>query len=176
MGGELHKLTSTPIVGHTHDVLHDRRVGVVIGERPVRFTEERRYIAAEALQEVAQDGRPDDVPKQIWHRIRGIEAWIKDREAAVEARYGLIDGTEQRIPWQTPGKRTPIAVVHLHGFSASRQETAPLADVVADALGANLYETRLSGHGHASEPMAGEDSTSPPVGNAHFCVPFGLIA
>ncbi|MBT8104154.1 MAG: alpha/beta fold hydrolase, partial [Woeseiaceae bacterium] len=39
------------------------------------------------------------------------------------------------------------SVVYLHGFSATRQETAPLAEIVASSLGANLYETRLTGHG-----------------------------
>ncbi|HEY0929424.1 MAG TPA: alpha/beta fold hydrolase [Gemmatimonas sp.] len=43
--------------------------------------------------------------------------------------------------------RTPWSVVYLHGFSATRQETAPLAEDVAAALGANLFETRLRGHG-----------------------------
>jgi len=83
------------------------------------------------------------------------DAWIAERDTIADERFGLVAGTEQRIRWQTPGERTPFVVVHLHGFSASRQETAPLADTIADALGANLYEARLTGHGHASEPMAG---------------------
>ncbi len=85
----------------------------------------------------------------------GVEAFIASRERRAHANYGLVSGTEQRIRWQTPGRRSDYAVVHLHGFSASRQETAPLADVLADALNANLFETRLTGHGHATEPMAG---------------------
>ncbi|BAH38279.1 MAG TPA: alpha/beta hydrolase [Gemmatimonas aurantiaca] len=44
-------------------------------------------------------------------------------------------------------RRTPWSVVYLHGFSATRQETAPLPEDVASALGANLFETRLRGHG-----------------------------
>jgi esterase/lipase len=43
--------------------------------------------------------------------------------------------------------RTTWAVVYLHGFSATRQETAPLAEQVAARLGANLFDTRLRGHG-----------------------------
>ena len=43
----------------------------------------------------------------------------------------------------------------LHGFSATRQETAPLAEMLAERLGANLFEARLSGHGHADRPMEG---------------------
>ena len=43
--------------------------------------------------------------------------------------------------------QTELALVYLHGFSATRQETAPLAQHLAQALGANLYEARLRGHG-----------------------------
>ena len=54
--------------------------------------------------------------------------------------------------------RTSWAVVYLHGFSASRLETAPLADKVAQALGANTFHTRLSGHGLASVQAMGQAS------------------
>jgi esterase/lipase len=47
----------------------------------------------------------------------------------------------------TNHQKTPWAVVYVHGFSASRMETAPVADLVAKELGANLFYTRLSGHG-----------------------------
>jgi esterase/lipase len=50
--------------------------------------------------------------------------------------------------WASPDhQKTPWAVVYVHGFSASRMETAPVADLVAKELGANLFYTRLSGHG-----------------------------
>ena len=84
-----------------------------------------------------------------------IDSWIADREALYDTAYGLVPGTEQRIRWQKPGRRTDYAVVYVHGFSATRQEIAPTAELVADRLGANLFETRLSGHGHETEPMAG---------------------
>lgn len=67
----------------------------------------------------------------------------------------LIPGTEERIRRVGTDARTEWAVVVLHGFSATRQETAPLGERVASALGANLFEARLSGHGHAADPMAG---------------------
>jgi alpha-beta hydrolase superfamily lysophospholipase len=41
----------------------------------------------------------------------------------------------------------------LHGFSATRQDTAPLASKVAQGLGANLFETRFTGHG-STDPQA----------------------
>ena len=68
---------------------------------------------------------------------------------------GLIPGTESRIVWANGEARTPWSVVSLHGFSATRQETAPLAETVATLLNANLYEARLTGHGLARQPLAG---------------------
>jgi len=83
-----------------------------------------------------------------------IEAWLADTERQVAAQYALIPDTDKRITWHgEPGARTAYAVVNLHGFSATRQETAPLAERVAAALGANLFETRLTGHGHSEQPM-----------------------
>ena len=67
----------------------------------------------------------------------------------------LIPGTEERVRLAAGNQRTEWAVVVLHGFSATRQETAPLGELVATELGANLFEARLSGHGHAQHPMAG---------------------
>jgi alpha-beta hydrolase superfamily lysophospholipase len=64
-----------------------------------------------------------------------------------EPSASLIPGTEKRIVWQAEQQRTEWAVVALHGFSASRQETAPLAETVANSLGANLFETRFAAHG-----------------------------
>jgi alpha-beta hydrolase superfamily lysophospholipase len=65
----------------------------------------------------------------------------------------LIPGTEERIvPATSPSQ---WVVVFLHGFSATRQETAPLAERVAAGLGASLVEARLAGHGQAENPMQG---------------------
>jgi len=66
----------------------------------------------------------------------------------------LVSGTEERVTRFAAG-RTEWAVVALHGFSATRQETAPLAETVALRLGANLFEARLAGHGYAEDPMSG---------------------
>ena len=83
-----------------------------------------------------------------------IEAWLAATERQVAAQYALIPDTEKRVTWHgEPGTRTRYAVVNLHGFSATRQETAPLAECVAAALGANLFETRLSGHGQTEQPL-----------------------
>lgn len=85
------------------------------------------------------------------------ERWLAQREAAVQRQTPIIPGTEKRILWVDPltRARTNYAVVYIHGFSASRQEIAPLPELVASRLGANLFETRLSGHGLQDQALAG---------------------
>ncbi len=87
-------------------------------------------------------------------RIDGdVDTWIAAREDEAAA---IMPGAEKRVRWydDQPASRTPYAVVYLHGFSATRQELAPVGELVADALGANLFETRLAGHGLLENPMA----------------------
>lgn len=81
-------------------------------------------------------------------------------EALVDSGPGIVPGTGKRIRWMDPRtrQRTPLAVVYLHGFSATRQETAPYAENLAAALDANLFETRLTGHGLRSAKL--EDATA----------------
>lgn len=82
-----------------------------------------------------------------------IDGYLAKAEASASQRYALVEGTQKRIRWQRDGERSEIAVVYLHGFSATRQEIAPTNEIVADRLGANLFETRLEGHGHGQMPM-----------------------
>jgi len=76
--------------------------------------------------------------------------------AASEARFDdLRPGNQRQIVWANPASRarTPIAIVYIHGFSASPGELRPLPDLVADRLGANLYYARLRGHGRCGDAM-----------------------
>lgn len=76
--------------------------------------------------------------------LKELDGWIREREARLQP----TPGTEARIRWaSTASTATDVALVYLHGFSASRQETAPLPESMADALNANLYEARFTGHG-----------------------------
>ncbi len=68
---------------------------------------------------------------------------------------GIIPGTEKRVTWFEDKQRTEWSVVYIPGFSATRQEVAPVAEQVATALGANLFETRLAGHGLESNALVG---------------------
>lgn len=89
-----------------------------------------------------------DVPTSA----RELDAWL----AAHEAQHaGLRPELAKGVVWHgAAGQRTPWAVVYLHGFTASRVETAPLAERVAQVLGANLLYTRLSGHGLPAQALA----------------------
>ncbi|TIM18210.1 MAG: alpha/beta hydrolase, partial [Mesorhizobium sp.] len=81
------------------------------------------------------------------------QAYLARNEAAVP---GIYDGLEKEIIWANPmvHARTPLAIVYIHGFSASKGEVRPLPDEVADELDANLYYTRLTGHGQGGAAMA----------------------
>lgn len=79
-----------------------------------------------------------------------LDDWLAEREARFE---DIRDAAEARIVWAGARRRTPLSLVYLHGFSASRMETAPLADRVAAELGANLFYARLAGHGRTPAAM-----------------------
>ena len=77
--------------------------------------------------------------------------------AAEERRAGVVrPGAAKRIVWHHPARRQPTALclVYIHGFSASRGEIAPVCDRMARCLGANLFYTRLTGHGQGGASMA----------------------
>lgn len=81
--------------------------------------------------------------------VAPLDEWIAGNEASVQRRSPIIAGTEKRIVWLDNDRRdvTDRAVIYIHGFSASRGEISPVPERVAKQLGANLFETRLAGHG-----------------------------
>ncbi|TIW73919.1 MAG: alpha/beta hydrolase, partial [Mesorhizobium sp.] len=81
------------------------------------------------------------------------QAYLAREEAAVP---NIRDGLEKEIIWANPmvHAKTPLAIVYIHGFSASKGEVRPLPDDVADELDANLFYTRLTGHGQDGAAMA----------------------
>lgn len=89
--------------------------------------------------------QPDQLPSSLDRYLRQSESrWPQ-----------LISGTEKKIFWAgKPDVQTPLSVVYLHGFSATRQETAPLANQVAAQIDANLFYTRFTGHGLNTQAMA----------------------
>lgn len=101
--------------------------------------------------------------------IEGLDAWLAEREA----RWPDVrEGTEARVVWADGCRQTAVSLVYLHGFSATRMETAPLADRVAAELGANLYYPRLTGHGRTPAAM-GEARMSDWVDDAQHAFEVG---
>lgn len=82
-----------------------------------------------------------------------LDAYLADSEANVA---NLKPGAEKEIIWNNrfSKAKTPVSIVYVHGFSATKHETRPVADNVAKALGANLYYTRITGHGRDGAGLA----------------------
>ena len=81
-----------------------------------------------------------------------LDAVLAEAEAKVP---NITPGAEKEIIWAGgAGAVTDLAVVYIHGFSATKYETRPVPDDVAKALGANLYYARLEGHGRDGAAMA----------------------
>lgn len=80
-------------------------------------------------------------------------AYLSRSEALVE---GIRDDTAKQIVFADPQTRarTAIAIVYVHGFSATSGELRPVPDMVAAQLGANIFYTRLTGHGLDGESLA----------------------
>lgn len=73
-----------------------------------------------------------------------------------ESRFPNIrEGLKKEILWVDPEKKqqTELSIIYLHGFSASRAEISPVPEHVAMELGANLFFTRLSGHGSTGSDL-----------------------
>jgi len=115
------------------------------------------FFGAIALAAVAT-APPGLVNEAVAPQINGdLDAWLAASENAAGLSAQLIPETEKRIRWfdGQRGSRTRYSLVYLHGFSATRQEIAPVGEWVADRLGANLFETRLRGHGQIQNPLVG---------------------
>ena len=67
----------------------------------------------------------------------------------------ITRGVQKRIIWADKvGKKTPLSIIYIHGFSATSEEIRPVPDQIASTLNANLYYTRLTGHGRGPMAMA----------------------
>lgn len=82
--------------------------------------------------------------------LETLDAHLAQSEAQVG---GIRDGCAKRIDWAQGCVKTPVSLVFVHGFSASCGELWPLPDLVAKGLGANLFMTRLTGHGQDGAAM-----------------------
>jgi esterase/lipase len=113
------------------------------------------YLVVTAPAKLVNEAQPPEITGDLG-------AWLASQEEASTTHAAMIPDTNKRIRWYQERKnsKTPYSLVYLHGFSATRQEIAPVGEWVADALGANLFETRLAGHGfqdHALQGVSAED-------------------
>jgi alpha-beta hydrolase superfamily lysophospholipase len=77
---------------------------------------------------------------------------VAQNEAKID---GITDGAEKLVVWAgEPNVKTNYSIVYIHGYSATRQETHPLTENIAQQLGANVFYTRLTGHGLDGTAMA----------------------
>ena len=86
-----------------------------------------------------------------------LDLWLRTSEREVPK---LRVGTEKKIQWVTPGQSTPLALGYLHGFSASRQELSPVLETVGHRVGANVFFSRMKGHGLDGSALASADAES----------------
>lgn len=93
--------------------------------------------------------RPAGLPAEL----AKLEEYIKQTESGFS---DLRPHVAKKIVWANPKahQQTPVSVVFLHGFSATRKEIDPLCLLLARAMKANLYYTRLRGHGRTGQAMA----------------------
>lgn len=81
-----------------------------------------------------------------------LDAYLQDQEARFD---DITPGAEKRIDWAgEAGEKTPLAIVYLHGWSATAPEISPVPENAAKAVGANAFFTRLSGHGRSGAALA----------------------
>lgn len=87
---------------------------------------------------------------QIPETATAVETYVESREQ----RHDIKPENGARIVWADPATKakTPVAVVYLHGFSASPREGFPAHVSFAEKFGCNLYLARLSDHGIDTVP------------------------
>ena len=89
--------------------------------------------------------------EMIPERLEMLDSYLAESESRVS---GIREDCEKKIVWYGDKRhQRDLAIVYIHGFSASRMETWPLCDHLAVTLGANLFYTRLTGHGRDGYAM-----------------------
>ncbi len=78
-----------------------------------------------------------------------IDSYLSRCEAA---HAGVKPGLAKTVIWNDPTARhkTPLSLVYIHGFSASRKDVAQVVETLAGTLGANAFLTRLAAHGRTT--------------------------
>ena len=92
--------------------------------------------------------RPSDIADAV-AKVPDVDLYLSRREAQ---HAEIKPGQAKTILWNDPAARskTPLALVYIHGFSASRKDVAPVVETLAGTLGANAFLTRLAAHGRTT--------------------------
>ncbi|MDO6965730.1 alpha/beta hydrolase [Rhizobium alvei] len=101
-----------------------------------------------------------------------LDAYLAERE---QGYSDIKPGQAKSILWADPvaRRKTPVALLYIHGFSASSGEIRPVPERVAQALGANLYFARLAGHGRSHSDAMGEATVNDWVNDLAEAVEIG---
>ena len=93
---------------------------------------------------LSSDFNPNSIGSNINEYLKKTEEHLLD----------IKEGVEKKIIWANEiNTKTPISIVYIHGFTASSEEVRPLPDKIASDLNANLFFTRLTGHGRNPSAM-----------------------
>ncbi len=93
------------------------------------------------------------VPEEL--SLAETARWVDEEEKKI---HNLTPGAEATIQWANPANpaKTETCFLYIHGFSATRQETAPVTELLAEKHGSNAFHARLEGHGVGADGMLTE--------------------
>ena len=95
---------------------------------------------------------PLDASKEFHFFDCNLDEYLSRSEESIP---NLKSDLNKKIFWfSRPGEKTEVAIVYIHGYSASPQEVRPVPEKVAKKLQANLHFSRLTGHGCDSKEMS----------------------
>ena len=95
---------------------------------------------------------PVEASKDFHFFDENLDEYLSRSEESIP---NLKADLNKRIFWfSNPGEKSEVAIVYIHGYSASPQEVRPVPEKVAKKLQANLHFSRLTGHGCDSKEMS----------------------
>ena len=81
-----------------------------------------------------------------------LDLYLSESE---QSKPSIIPGVEKQIIWHgNSNEKTELALVYLHGFSATHKDLAPVIEQAAKKLKANIFLGRLTAHGMQSDDFS----------------------
>lgn len=98
------------------------------------------YFAGPKVPDPTYNEQLPDLPDNL----QALEDYVQKQEARLPVR----ENNEARILWNDGTvEKTEFSIVYLHGFGASYRDGYPVNVQIADTLEANIYLSRMAGHG-----------------------------